>query len=109
MMGVMRVTRFVELTNFRYTKICSSSLIRRKVREMPKSGDCLFPRLDFDFPSALILRDDRRDYGEARFIALGSIGRRLRVVVYIVIDGGIRVISLRKANARERKRYGQKF
>jgi len=64
---------------------------------------------DFDFPSALILRDDRRDYGEARFIALGSIGRRLRVVVYIVIDGGIRVISLRKANARERKRYGQKF
>lgn len=63
---------------------------------------------DFDFPSALILRDDRRDYEEVRFIALGSIGRRLHVVVYNVIDGGIRVISLRKANARERKRYGQK-
>ena len=62
---------------------------------------------DFDFEAALIVEDDRRDYGETRFIALGPIGRRLHVVVYVRIEGGVRVISLRKANARERKRNGQ--
>ncbi len=60
----------------------------------------------FDFDAALIVADDRRDYGETRFVALGPIGRRLHVVVYVDTDDGVRVISLRKANARERRRYG---
>jgi uncharacterized DUF497 family protein len=62
---------------------------------------------DFDFGSALIAMDDRRDYGEIRYVAIGLIGGRLHVLCFTDAMGGIRVISLRKANAREVKRYAQ--
>ena len=59
----------------------------------------------FDLGTANIIVDRRRDYGEVRFIATGFIGTRLHVLCYTRIEGGIRVISLRKANQRERKKY----
>lgn len=62
---------------------------------------------DFDFDSALVARDTREDYGEDRFIALGLIGERLHVVAYTMRGDRLRVISLRKANAREVERYEQ--
>lgn len=60
---------------------------------------------DFDFLSAKTVVDNRRDYSEVRYQALGFIGSRLHVLVYTETDTGIRVISLRKANSREQKRY----
>jgi hypothetical protein len=53
--------------------------------------------------------DDRFDYGEVRQVAFGFIRDRLFVCVYV--DRGMerRVISLRKANKREVRRYGQDF
>ena len=62
---------------------------------------------DFDFDSALVARDTREDYGEDRFIALGPIGDRLHVVAYTMRGDKLRVISFRKANAREVERYEQ--
>jgi uncharacterized DUF497 family protein len=62
--------------------------------------------MDFDFESALIWQDERRDYGEARYVAIGWIGGRLHVLCFTGIEDGIRVISLRKANDREVTRYG---
>jgi uncharacterized DUF497 family protein len=62
---------------------------------------------DFDFASAIIWEDDRFAYPETRIIALGFIGIRLHVLCFTAITGGIRVISLRKANRREITRYGQ--
>ena len=62
---------------------------------------------DFDFDSALVARDTREDYGEDRFIALGLIGERLHVVAFTMRGDRLRVISLRKANAREVDRYEQ--
>jgi uncharacterized DUF497 family protein len=59
----------------------------------------------FDFETAFIWRDDRRDYGEVRYSALGLIGDRLHALVFTEITDGVRVISLRKANAREVRRY----
>ena len=59
----------------------------------------------FDWSSALMERDDRADYGEDRFLALGMIGGRLHILVFTPRQGGIRVISLRKANHREVRRY----
>ncbi|MGN6479652.1 BrnT family toxin [Luteibacter sp.] len=59
----------------------------------------------FDFSTALVRRDERKDYGEDRFIALGMLGHRLHVVVFTRCPGGIRVISFRKANAREVRHY----
>lgn len=60
---------------------------------------------ELDWESALVGRDRRRDYGEDRLVALGSLQGRVHVVCFIAITGGIRVISFRKANAREVHRF----
>ncbi len=60
---------------------------------------------DFDFDNALYAVDDRRDYGETRYAALGMLRDRLHVLCFVETDDGIRVISFRKANAREVRRY----
>lgn len=60
---------------------------------------------DFDFQTALSWIDERKDYGEVRWVAIGFIGDRLHVVCFKETDAGIRVISLRKANSKEAKRY----
>lgn len=62
---------------------------------------------DFDFASALMAVDDRRDYGETRYVALGRLAERLHVLCFAETDDGIRVISFRKANAREVARYAK--
>ena len=62
--------------------------------------------VEFDFETALIWQDMRREYGEMRYVAIGRIGERLHVLCFTETDEGIRVISLRKANGREVKRYG---
>lgn len=49
----------------------------------------------------------RQQYAEQRFEAIGYIGLRLHVMVYCLRGDAIRVISLRKANAREVKRYAE--
>jgi uncharacterized DUF497 family protein len=53
--------------------------------------------------------DRRFDYGETRQIAFGFINKRLFVCVYTDRDDERRVISLRKANTREVRRYGEKI
>jgi uncharacterized protein len=59
----------------------------------------------FDWESAIITRDVRKDYGEDRFLALGLIDGRLHSLVFTPRSKRIRVISLRKANKREIKTY----
>jgi len=51
--------------------------------------------------------DDRFDYGEVRELAFGLINGRVFVCVYADHEGERRVISLRKANKREVRRYGE--
>lgn len=53
----------------------------------------------------LIKLDERFDYGEERIITMGHVNNRLHVVVYTQTNDTIRIISARKANKRERKRY----
>ena len=55
----------------------------------------------FEWSRALVLPDDRRDYGEVRLMAYGPIGSRLHAVTYTWRRNRIRVINLRKANTRE--------
>lgn len=59
----------------------------------------------FEWEGALIVEDMRRDYGERRFQALGRINGRLHMLVFTPRKGKTHVISLRKANEREVKRY----
>lgn len=63
--------------------------------------------LEFDFKSAVFEVDDRKEYGETRYIALGSLRERVHVLCFTETPDGIRVISLRKANEREVKRYAK--
>jgi uncharacterized protein len=66
-----------------------------------------FAELLFEGP--FIEEEDRRsDYGEPRFIATGPIdvfGERLFVVVYTWRGSTRRIISFRKANDREVRKY----
>lgn len=60
----------------------------------------------FEFAGAMIVRDERMDYGEERWVATGFVGERLHILVYTVRPGSdVWVISLRKANRREVRRY----
>lgn len=59
----------------------------------------------FDWDNAHFTPDRRRDYGEVRVIAVGRIGPRMHVLVFSPRAERIRIISLRKANDREIKRY----
>jgi uncharacterized protein len=59
----------------------------------------------FDFSTAVVREDVRKDYPERRFVAVGYIGERLHVMCFTPVRGGIRVISLRKANEKEVRAY----
>lgn len=59
----------------------------------------------FEWDSALIALDGRRDYGELRYSVFGLIGDRLFNLVFTPRAGRVRVISLRRANRREVRRY----
>jgi uncharacterized protein len=56
----------------------------------------------------LVIEDDRFDYGEPRYQAFGMIEGRGHMIVYTVRDDAVRLISFRRANEREMKRYEQK-
>ncbi|GAB3446380.1 BrnT family toxin [Massilia solisilvae] len=72
-----------------------------------KHGVSLALAAQFEWESAVVWPDVRRQYGEARMAAIGYIGLRLYFVVYVDRVGGRRIVSLRKANQREVKRYAE--
>lgn len=58
-------------------------------------------------PDIVITEDSRRDYKEPRYNAMGMIDLRLYVVSYTIRGGVYRLISARKGNSREQKKYHQ--
>jgi uncharacterized DUF497 family protein len=78
---------------------------RKNERNIRERGLSFERAADLDFSTALRSIDTRRDYAETRHIALGYLDRRLHVLCFIETATGIRVISFRRANAREAKRY----
>ena len=89
-----------------------------KVEFDPYKSELCFEHRGFDFEyvahiffdaNRLIEEDLRYDYGEHRYNVLGRIAGRLFAVTYTLRQTGtIRIISARKANKREVKRY-EKF
>lgn len=49
--------------------------------------------------------DERRDYGEPRFVSVGRLAGRMVIVVWTPRDDARHVISMRKANEREQRRF----
>jgi uncharacterized protein len=72
-----------------------------------KHGVSLLATASFDWDTALEREDDRFDYGEVRFVAIGQIESRLYVIVFAEgsDDDAVRVISLRLAEKQERNYY----
>lgn len=60
---------------------------------------------EFEWDTALTVTDPRHD--EARFVSIGFIGERLHVLVWTMRESRRRIISLRKTNPRETRRYAQ--
>ena len=59
--------------------------------------------------ATLTVEDDRQDYGEDRFITIGFLDGAMVVLVWTLREGAQRIISMRKANERERTLYGPRF
>ena len=86
------------------------SVIQWKLRSIRKECSELRDRrlsferaIDFDFTTAALAIDTRREYGEVRYVAVGYLDNRLHVMCFTETPSGIRVISFRKANSREIK------
>lgn len=58
-----------------------------------------------DLAVLAIMRDDRFDYGEPRYRAYGLLDGESYCLVFTIRDGAKRPISLRRAHAKEMKRY----
>jgi uncharacterized DUF497 family protein len=74
---------------------------------LEKHGISLAAAADIDLESAIIIEDRRLDYGEARFLGYAPITGRLHVLWFTMRGTVVRAIGLRRANRRERKKYGQ--
>ena len=78
-----------------------------------KSSDCFRVRgfyfqlatRVFADPQRKVNLDNRFFYGEDRYIALGKAEGRVLHIVYTIRNDAIRIISARKANSREVKKY----
>jgi len=62
----------------------------------------------FEMQDSFTEQDLRFDYGEPRFVSTGYLDGRLHVLCWTTRAGKVRVISLRKANAREQKKHSRR-
>ena len=60
-----------------------------------------------DWENAWVEQDARRDYGEDRYVAYACRENRLYIVCFTFRADVLRILSYRKANRREEKRYAQ--
>jgi uncharacterized protein len=61
--------------------------------------------VSFADPSRKVARDDRKDYGEVRFNMLAKVEGRVFHITYTERGKIVWIISARKANKREQRRY----
>ena len=88
-----------------------------KITFDPAKRDWTVAQRGLDFASAaavfagdtLDADDVRADYGERRVITVGYLGGRMVIVVWTPRGEARHVISMRKANERERQRFGQRL
>jgi uncharacterized DUF497 family protein len=81
---------------------------KKSARNLLERGLPFERAMDFDFETATFVKDERRDYGEDRMIAIGYFERRLHVLCFLDTPGGVRVISFRKASERAGgRKYGK--
>jgi len=78
-----------------------------RLNQVKHGGLSLADATALEWDGAVYFQDERHDYSENRVIALAYLKDRLLVVVFVDRGDERRIISLRKANYREVKRYAQ--
>lgn len=71
-----------------------------------KHGLSLADACRFEMTEALVMVDERYDYGEVRYQAFGRVDGQGRCLVFTFRDRVVRVISFRPARDKEMRRYG---
>jgi uncharacterized DUF497 family protein len=61
------------------------------------------------FSDQITFADIRFEYGERRFVTIGYLGDRMVVLAWTARGDARRIISMRKANERETKKYGPRL
>ncbi len=56
-----------------------------------------------------VVADDRKDYGETRFISAGFLGKRMVVIVWTPRGDARHIISMRHCHGKEKKRWLKLF
>ena len=59
--------------------------------------------------ATLTVEDNRKDYGEPRYITIGFLATRMVILAWTQRGKVRRIISMRKANEREQAVYGSRF
>ena len=80
---------------------CEATLVHRGL-DMGRAAEV------FD-AAHITIEDNRIEYGEPRFITIGALDERMIVLVWTWRGENLRVISIRKANEREQKRYSPRL
>ena len=81
--------------------------LAKNVRNIAERGLSFELVVEIDWETAVAEEDARRDYGERRVRIFGLLGRRLHVAIITMRGETMHVISFRRANEREARRYGQ--
>jgi uncharacterized DUF497 family protein len=77
----------------------------KDARNIAKHGVSLALAAQIEWEALSATTDTRHEYGEVRVIGFAPIGSRLFCVVFTDRPAERRIISLRKANVREVRRY----
>lgn len=78
----------------------------KRAANLKKHGyDLADAKLVIDAGRTVTFEDKRFDYGETRFVTLGTLAGVVVVVVTADVEAEIRVISMRKADKHEQKIY----
>ena len=76
--------------------------VKRRIN-LEKHGVDFAAAAQFAWDSAMVAADDRFDYGEDRFVAIGWIAGVAHTMVFARRGANIRIISLRRSSRTERK------
>jgi uncharacterized DUF497 family protein len=78
---------------------------KKNAINIAKHGISLARAEDMNMETAVIITDDRFDYGEVRYLAFGDIDGSSDCLVFTLRGNEVRAISLRRANRKEIKRH----
>jgi uncharacterized DUF497 family protein len=78
----------------------------KRIENIRKHGlDFEIARFVLADPNVVVYIDNRKEYGEIRYIAYGAVAEKVLCVCYTARGQAYRIISLRKTHEKERSKY----